>query len=78
MQLNPVIKLAAAQIKMLKNVLNIAFRDGKINIWVRERTNVTEIIKNARELYSAASKTTEGQHVSPAGDRAGKQIMADQ
>ena len=37
-------KLAAAQTKMERSMLNITYKDRKTNIWVRERTNVIDII----------------------------------
>ena len=36
-------KLAAAQAKMKRSMLNITYKDRKTNIWVRERTKVIEI-----------------------------------
>ena len=33
-------KLAAAQTKMERSMLNITYKDRKTNIWVRERTTV--------------------------------------
>ena len=37
-------KLAVAHTKMERSMLNITYKDRKTNIWVRERTNVIEII----------------------------------
>ena len=37
-------KLAAAQTKMERSMLNITYKDRKTNIWVRERTQVIDII----------------------------------
>ena len=41
-------KLAAAKTKMEKSVLNITYRDRKTNIWVREKTKVTDVIEQVR------------------------------
>ena len=38
-------KLAAAQTTMERSMLNVTYMDRKTNIWVRERTTVTDIIK---------------------------------
>ena len=43
-------KLAAAQTKMERSMLNIAYKDRKTNIWVRETTNVIDIIKTVRKM----------------------------
>ena len=37
-------KLAAAQTKMEKSMLNITYKDRRTNIWVRERTKLIDII----------------------------------
>ncbi len=37
-------KLAAAQTKMERRILNITYKDRKTNIWVRERTELIDII----------------------------------
>ena len=37
-------KLAAAQTKMERSMLNITYKDRKTNIWAREKTNVIDII----------------------------------
>ena len=63
-------KLAAAQTKMERSMLNITYKDRKTNIWVRERTKVIDIISNGKisspgQGTSTASKTTDGPHVSP-------------
>ena len=42
-------KLAAAQIKMERSMLNITHKDKKTNIWVRERTKVINIINTVRK-----------------------------
>ena len=43
-------KLAATQTKMERSMLNITYKDRKTNTWVRERTEVIDIISNARKL----------------------------
>jgi hypothetical protein len=35
-------KLAAAQTKMERRMLNITYRERKTNIWIREKTKVTD------------------------------------
>ena len=39
---------AAAQTKMERSMLNIIYRDKKTNIWVREKTKVTDVIEQVR------------------------------
>ena len=41
-------KLAAAQTKMERSMLNITYWDRKTNIWGREKTKVTDVIEQAR------------------------------
>ena len=41
-------KLAAAQTKMERCMLNIIYRDRETNIWVREKTKVTYVIEQVR------------------------------
>ncbi len=41
-------KPAAAQTKMEKSMLNITYGDRKTNIWVREKTKVTDVIEQVR------------------------------
>ena len=41
-------KLAAAQTKMDRSMLNFTYLDSKTNIWVREKTKVTNVIKQVR------------------------------
>ena len=41
-------KLATAQTKMDRSMLNIIYRDRKTNIWVREKTKVTHVIEQVR------------------------------
>ena len=43
-------KIAAAQTKMERSILNIAYKDRKINVWVREKTKVIDIISNVRQM----------------------------
>ena len=38
-------KLAAAQTKMDRSMSNITYQDRKTNIWVREKTMVTDVIE---------------------------------
>ena len=52
-------KLAAAHIKMERSMLNITYRDRKTNIWVREKTKVTDVIEQVRRR-----KWTRAGHVS--------------
>ena len=42
-------KLAAAQTKMERSMLNITYKDRRTNIWVRERTNLIDIIYTVRK-----------------------------
>ena len=51
--------LTAAQTKMERSMLNITFRDRKTNIWVREKTKVTDVIEQVRRR-----KWTWARHVS--------------
>ncbi|KAK2179692.1 hypothetical protein NP493_477g03002 [Ridgeia piscesae] len=41
-------KLAAAQTKMIRGMLNITYLDRKTNSWVREKTKVTDMIEQVR------------------------------
>ena len=41
-------KLAAAQTKMERSMLNITYWDRKTNIWVREKTKVTAVIEKVK------------------------------
>ena len=43
-------KLAAAQTKMERSMLNITYKDRRTNIWVRERTNLIDIIYTVRKI----------------------------
>ena len=64
-------KLAAAQTKIERSMLNIIYRDRKTNIWVREKTKVTDMIGQVRRRkWSWAghiSWTTDGHCVSSLG-----------
>ena len=67
-------KLAAAQTKMERSMLNITYKDRKTNIWVRERTKVIDIINTVRKMkWSWAGhinrlKDDDGPHELPLGD----------
>ena len=43
-------KLAAAQTKMERSMLNITYKDRRTNIWVRERTKVIDIMYTVRKM----------------------------
>ena len=43
-------KLAAAQTKMERSMLNITYHDRKTNTWVRAKTGVTDVIKTTRTM----------------------------
>ena len=43
-------KLAAAQTKMERSMLNITYKDRKTNIWVRKQTKVIDIISNVIKM----------------------------
>ena len=43
-------KLAAAQTKMERSMLNITYKDRRSNIWVRERTKLIDIIYTVRKM----------------------------
>ena len=64
-------KLAAAQTKTERGVLNITYRDRKTNIWVREKTKVTDVIEHViRRKWTWAGHIsriliTDGHCVSP-------------
>ena len=66
--------LAAAQTKMERSMLNITYRDRKTNIWVREKTNVTDVIEQFKDGSrpgqgrSAGYDITDGHCVSPHGN----------
>ena len=59
---------------MERNMLNITYNDRITNFWVRERTNVIDIIGNVRKGRGpghdipTTSKTTDGPHMSPLED----------
>ena len=43
-------KLAAAQTKMERSMLNITYKDRRTNIWIRERTKLIDIIYTVRKM----------------------------
>ena len=43
-------KLAAAQTKMERSMLNITYKDRRTNIWVRERPKLIDIIYTVRKM----------------------------
>ena len=43
-------KLAAAQTKMERSMLNITYKDRRTNIWVMERTKLIDIIYTVRRM----------------------------
>ena len=43
-------KLAAAQTKMERSMLNITYKDRRTNIWVREKTKLIDIIYTVRKM----------------------------
>ena len=43
-------KLAVAPTKMERSMLNITYKDRRTDIWVRERTEVIDIISNVRKM----------------------------
>ena len=43
-------KLAAAQTKMERSMLNMTYKDRRTNIWVRERTKLIDIIYTVRKM----------------------------
>ena len=62
-------KLAAAQTKIERNMLDITYRDKeKTNVWVREKTKVTDVIEQVRRRkwtwHSTKSHITDGHCVS--------------
>ena len=68
-------KLAAAQTKIERSMLNITYKYRKTNIWVRERTKVIDIIntkKNemvmGRAYQPPQRRLTDGPCVSLVGD----------
>ena len=66
-------KLAVAQIKMERSMLNITYRDRKTNIWVREKTKVTYVIESEGvsgpgQCTSAGYAITDGHCISPVGN----------
>ena len=62
-------KLAAAQTKMERGMLNITYKDRKTNIWVKCHRYNQHCKKNGPgQGISTASKPTDGPRVSPLGD----------
>ena len=43
-------KLAAAETKMERSMLNITYKDGRTNIWVGERTKLIDIVYTVRKI----------------------------
>ena len=43
-------KLAAAQTKMERSMLNITYKDRRTSIWIRERTKLIDIIYTVRKM----------------------------
>ena len=43
-------KLAAAQTKMERSMLNITYKDRKTNLWVRKQTKVIDVISNVIKM----------------------------
>ena len=72
-------KLAAAQTKMERSMLNITYKDRRTNICVRERTKLIDIIYTVRKMkwswegHINRLKATDGPRASPLGDH--KKIM---
>ena len=56
-------KLAAAQIKMKSSMLNIAYRDRKTNIWVREKTMVIYVTEQVRRRKWTWAGTSAGYEI---------------
>ena len=67
-------KLAGAQTKMERSMLNITYKDRKANIWIRERTKVTDIINIMGQDYKEKHKTT--RETSQVVERRPGQILA--
>ena len=62
-------------------MLNIAYRDRKTNIWVREKTKVADVIEQVRRRKTGTSaryEITDGHCVSPPGNPTkGKDLEED-
>ena len=43
-------KLAAAQTKMERSMLNITYKDRKTSLWVRKQTKVIDVISNVIKM----------------------------
>ena len=63
-------KLAAAQTKMGRSMLNITYKDRKNKIWVRERTKVIDIISNEKNemVLGRAYQPPQRRLMSPLGE----------
>ena len=75
--------LVAVQAKMETNMLNITYRDRKTNIWLKENTNITDVIEQVRRrkwtYTSAGYEITDGHCVSPPGNSTkGKDLEASE
>ena len=63
--------LAAAQTRMGRSMLYITYLDRKTNIWVKEKTKVTVMIKDVRRrmlTWAGPLNRTRDNHVSPHGN----------
>ena len=64
-------KLAAAQTKMEMSMLNVTYQNRKIYIWVREKTQVTDVVEQVRRRKwtraGHVSRIRDGHCVSPPG-----------
>ena len=56
-------KLAAAQTKIETSMLNMAYWDRKTNIWVREKTKVTDVIEQVRRRSGRGQGTSAGYEI---------------
>ena len=77
-------KLPAAKTKMERSMLNITYQNRKTNIWVREKTKVTDVIEQVRRWKwpgqgtSAGYGITDGQCLSsPGNPTKGKDLDED-
>ena len=61
-------KFAATQTEMERSMLNITYRDRKTNVWIRQKTNVTEQVTYGRgQGTSVEYEVTDGHRISPPG-----------
>ena len=58
-------KLAAAQTKMERSMLNITYKDRRTNIWVRERTKAIDIINTVRKNEMVLGRAYQTPHRQP-------------